>query len=259
MWTFNYFTLFKPIDIHLPHPILNYSSTYMDISASQSAIYFALSGDWKEAVRANLEILADAPDDVDSLNRLARAYAELGEISKAAATTKKALEIDPVNPIALRCTEKWKSGTNKSPGRTSQNFTETFLEEPGKTKLITLANLGSPETFTNLTPGEEVKLFCHTHKLSVNSIDGKYIGKIPDDLAIRLKKLMKDGNKYQALIKSVNVKEVTVFVREVERGAKAPDIPSFPTEKIDYVSFTPPELVHKDTPETLNPEEMVEE
>lgn len=232
---------------------------HMDISAARTAIGFALSGNWKEAVSINLEILKTSPDDVDSLNRLARAYAELGEITNATAATKKALEIDPVNPIALKCAEKWKSGINKSPSKTSQNSSETYLEEPGKTKLITLVNLGSPEAFSSLSPGEEVKLTCHTHKLSVISGDDKYIGKIPDELAIRLRNLMKAGNKYQALVKSVNAKEVTVFVREVERGTKAPDIPSFPTEKIDYVSFTPPELVHRDTPETSNPEEITED
>jgi tetratricopeptide (TPR) repeat protein len=231
----------------------------MDISAAQTAIAFALSGNWKEAVKINLEILADSPDDIDSLNRLAHGYAELGEISNAVAATKKALEIDPVNPIALKCAEKWKLGVNKSPLKTSLNSSETYLEEPGKTKLITLVNLGSPEAFSTLSPGEEVKLTCHTHKLSIISVTGKYIGKIPDELAIRLRNLMKAGNKYQALVKSVSAKEVTVFVREVERGVKAPDLPSFPTEKIDYVSFTPPELVHRDTPETSNPEEITED
>jgi tetratricopeptide (TPR) repeat protein len=210
-------------------------------------------------VSIKLEILKTSPDDVDSLNRLARAYAELGEITNATAATKKALEIDPVNPIALKCAEKWKSGINKSPSKASQNSSETYLEEPGKTKLVTLVNLGSPEAFSTLSPGEEVKLTCHTHKLSVISGDDKYIGKIPDELAIRLRNLIKAGNKYQALVKSVSTKEVTVFVREIEHGAKAPDIPSFPTEKIDYVAFTPPELVHRDTPETSNPEEMTEE
>jgi len=230
----------------------------MDISAAQTAIHSALVGNWEEAVRINLEILTDSPEDVDSLNRLAHAYAELNDISKARETTNKALVLDPVNSIALKCIEKWKSG-NKSGGHATKNSTETFLEEPGKTKLIALANLGSPEAFAGLSPGEEVTLTCHTHKLSAVSGGGKYIGKIPDELAVRLRSLMKAGNKYQALIKSVSIKEVTVFVREIERGPKAPDIPSFPTEKIDYVSFTPPELVHKDTPETLNPEEMVED
>ena len=231
----------------------------MDISASQNAIHSALTGNWKEAISTNLEILKETPDDVESLNRLARAYAELGEISKAKGINKKALSLDPVNSIALKCAEKWKSGVSKSSGRIGQNSLETFLEEPGVTKLITLVNLGDSNAFNSLDPGNEVKLFCHAHKLSVLSMEDKYIGKIPDFLAVRLRSLMKVGVKYQALIKSVNAKEITIFVREVERGAKSPGIPSFPTEKIDYVSFTPPELVHKDIPITSNPEEMTED
>jgi hypothetical protein len=53
------------------------------------------------------------------------------------------------------------------------------------------------------------------------------------------------GNTYQVLVKSVNKKEIKVFIREVKCSPKITDIPSFPTEKIEYVSFTPPELVHK--------------
>jgi len=231
----------------------------MDTSAAQIAITFALLGKWNEAVKANLEIISDNPDDTDALNRLARAYWELGKISEAESVTQKVLKIDPVNPIAMKCAEKWKSaeaGIAHTPNPTS---TETFLEEPGKTKLITLLNLGDTKAFVNLDPGEEVKLASHAYKVSINTLDGKYIGRLPDDLAARLRNLIKAGNKYQVLMKSVDPKEITVFIRELERGPKAPDIPSFPTEKIDYVSFTPPELVHKDAPETLNPEEVSED
>jgi hypothetical protein len=108
--------------------------------------------------------------------------------------------------------------------------------------------LGDSSVFTNLDPGEEVKLVSYPHKVTINTIDGKHIGSLPDDVAARLRNLIKTGNKYQALIKSVEPKGVTVFIREIERGPRAPDISSFPTEKIDYVSFTAPELVHKDTP-----------
>jgi hypothetical protein len=119
--------------------------------------------------------------------------------------------------------------------------------------------LGESKIFANLDPGEEVKLFSYAHKVSINTLDGKYIGCLPDDLAARLRNLVKSGNKYQVLMKSVDPKEVKVFIRELEKGPKVQDIPSFPTEKIDYVSFTPPELVHQDTPDTLNTEESSEE
>lgn len=231
----------------------------MDTSAAQTAINLALLGNWEEAIDANLQIISLSPEDTDALNRLARAYSELGKISEARTTTKKVLKIDPVNPIALKSLEKWKTAGGRAAHLTGTTSTETFLEEPGKTKLVSLLNPGDVKIFANLDPGEEVRLFCHAHKVSINTLDGKYIGRIPDDLAARLRNLIKAGNKYQVLMKSVDPKEIKVFIRELEKGPKTQDISSFPTEKIDYVSFTPPELIHKDAPETLNPEETAED
>jgi tetratricopeptide (TPR) repeat protein len=231
----------------------------MDTSAAQTAITLALSGNWEDAINANLGLISQNPEDTDALNRLARAYAELGKISDARTATKKVLKIDPVNPIALKSLEKWKTAGNREAHLSNVTSTETFLEEPGKTRLVTLLNPGDAKIFANLDPGEEVRLFSHAHKVSINALDGKYIGRLPDDLAARLRNLIKGGNKYQVLMKSVDPKEIKVFIRELEKGPKTQDIPSFPTEKIDYVSFTPPELIHKDTPDTLSPEETTEE
>jgi len=36
-----------------------------------------------------------------------------------------------------------------------------------------------------------------------------------------------------------------VFIRETKRVKEVADIPSFTSEKINYISFTPPELIHK--------------
>lgn len=231
----------------------------MDTSASQTAISLALSGNWSEALKVNLEIILDSPEDIDAINRVARAYWELGKISESREATNKVLEIDPVNPIALKCLEKCKSGESHTSHFSGPASTETFLEEPGKTKLVTLLNLGDDKIFADLDPGQEVRLFSHAHKVSINTLDGKYIGRLPDDLAARLRNLIKTGYKYQVLMKSVDPKEIKVFVRELEKGPKATGLTSFPTEKIDYVSFTPPELIHKDPPETPNLEETAED
>lgn len=220
----------------------------MNPSATQTAINLALAGKWEEAIKVNLEILAVTPDDIDALNRLARAYTELGKIDEAREATKKVLKIDPFNSIALKFQERLKLAKEGSISASS-NATfhpAAFLEEPGKTKLITLLNLGESEVFTNLDPGEEVKFICYPHKISVSTLDGKYIGRLPDDIAARLRNLIKAGNKYQVLIKSISPKNVTVFVREIANNPKTANTPSFPSEKIDYVSFTPPELIHKD-------------
>ncbi|MGA3292156.1 MAG: tetratricopeptide repeat protein [Candidatus Microgenomates bacterium] len=227
----------------------------MDTSPAQKAISFALSGNWEEAIKANLEILKGNPEDTEALCRLARAYTETGKIPQARTTTKKVLALDPVNPIAIKFLEKLKTAKAGKNAVINHTSPESFLEEPGKTKLISLLNLGESKNFAGLDPGEEVKLVPYSHKVTIDTIDGKYIGRLPDDIAARLKNLIKEGNKYQVFIKSVTPKEVTIFVREVERGPKATDISSFPTEKIEYVSFTPPELVHDRPPITETGEE----
>ncbi len=218
----------------------------MDTSLAQNAINLALHGKWEEAVAANLEIIKLTPTDIDALNRLARAYAESGKIDLAKTTTKKALDIDATNPIALRCLEKWKSIKNGTTHTSITTPPESFIEESGKTKLVILLHPGDTKVLATVDSGDEVKLEPHPHSISVATTDGKYIGKLPDDLAARLRVLIKSGNKYQAAIKSINSKDVTVFIKETEKGPNLKNGTSFPTEKIDYVSFTPPELVHKD-------------
>lgn len=231
----------------------------MDTSAAQTAIQLALSGKWNEAVDANLGILKSSPDDTEAMCRLARAYYELGELDQARGTTKKILQIEPTNQIAIKFFEKLKIIKSSDGHVSSLPYGESFLEEPGKTKLINLFNLGEPENFINLDPGEEVKLAAYSHRVSVTTNDGKYIGRVPDDIAARLKYLIKGGSKYQTLIKSASPKEITIFVRELEKGSGTDGSPSFPPEKLEYVSFTPPELVHRDTPSVETTEEIPEE
>lgn len=220
----------------------------METSLAQKAISLALQGKWDDAIKVNREILEVNSQDSEALNRLARAYSEVGEIGKARQTAQKVLKIDPVNTIALRCLDKWKVSGKIKKDTNQTVLADAFLEESGKTRLIELLNIGDKKLFVNLDAGEETKLVPFAHRVSVMTMDGRYVGRLPDDLASRLKSLMKSGNKYQVLIKSVKAGQVTVFIREMEKGATVRDVASFPPEKIDYVSFTPPELVHQDQP-----------
>lgn len=211
---------------------------------AQDAINAALKANWKDALKINLSILETNQDDIDSLNRLARAYAELGDLSKARATSQKVLKIDPFNSIALRSLDRWKGlkKGEKSPSKPSNP--QMFLEEPGKTKICSLLFLGDSNLIAKLDAGDAVKINTHSHRVNVCTTDNKYIGRLPDDLSARLKKLIKLGNIYSAYIKSINTSEVKIFIKEEKRGKSVIDIPSFTAEKIDYITFTPPELVH---------------
>ncbi len=217
----------------------------MNKDLAQKAISSALSCNWQEAVECNLQILKDTPSDIDALNRLARAYAESGNFKKAKSTAQGVLKIDPFNSIASKSIEKWKKLKKQDLHPSYISMPQTFLEEPGKTKIVSLLHLGSPEVVAELDSGDEVILNTHSHRVSVNVQDGKYIGRLPDDLSARLRKLIQLGNEYKVFIKSSLSQDVKVFIREVKRAKNLADIPSFSPEKIDYITFTPPELVHK--------------
>ena len=217
----------------------------MDKDLAQKAINYALNGNWKSAIEVNELILQDNPDDVDALNRIARANSELGFYLKARKNTNKVLKIDPYNPIALKNLNRWK-GLNKSDVVKSKSTdADSFLEEPGKTKILPLINLGSNKERVKLDCGDELKFNFHGHRVSLITQDGKYIGRLPDDIGSRIKKLTQLGYEYLALVKCNEENELKIFIREVIK----PDLPntptSFPTEKITYIPYANPDLINK--------------
>lgn len=209
----------------------------MNEELAQKAVAAALAGDWEEAEKINKQILKNDKSDVDALNRLARAYAEQGNLKKAKETAQKVLKISPFNQIANKSLKKWKSLKRGETIVSGPSSAEAFLEEPGKTKMVSLLHLGASSVLAKLDAGDEVKLTPHKHRVSVTSLDGKYIGRLPDDIAANLRKLIRSGNEYQTLIKSIEPQDVGVFIRETKRSEKLKDVPSFPAEKISYISF----------------------
>lgn len=198
----------------------------MNEDLAQKAVAAALASDWKEAEKINKQILKNDKSDVDALNRLARAYAEQGSLKKAKETAKKVLRINPFNQIANKSLKKWKSLRRGETIVAGPSSAEAFLEEPGKTKMVSLLHLGASSVLAKLDAGDEVKLAPLKHRVSVTTLDGKYIGRLPDDIAAILRKLTGSGNEYQILIKSIETQGVRVFIRETKRS-----------EKINYASF----------------------
>jgi tetratricopeptide (TPR) repeat protein len=213
----------------------------MNGNTSQKAISAALSGNWEEAIKINKQILQQDPKDADALNRLARAYAEQGNFKKAKMCATKVLDIDPLNTIAQKCLTKWSQLENQKGKSSNCVSSATFLEEPGKTKIVTLMHLGDRKTIASLDSGDEIVLDTNKRKVSINTVDGDYIGRLTDDLSQRLRELKSHGNEYQAFIKSVGTEKkecVTIFIREVKRSKKLSHIPSFTSEKVEFVSLS---------------------
>lgn len=212
---------------------------------SQQAISFALQGKWHEALKINLLILQNFGKNSDALNRTARCYSEIGEFKKAKNFVKEVLSFEPNNPIALKSLarlEALKKGAIKTTGIFLANV---FLEEPGKTKIVSLVKLANPDLLLALSCGEEVLLEIHKHHIDVTNAQKKYIGKLPDDIADRIIKLAESGNEYKTYVKCSTGKEMKVFIKETKKAKGILHITSFPTERFQYIAFTSPQLVHK--------------
>lgn len=226
-------------------------------SLAQQAINAALTCNWDEAIKINLSLIKTTPSDIDSLNRLARAYAETNQVKKAKKYAKQVLELDPFNQIAQKALLRWNKVTKNGHTRLTEPLASptTFLEEPGKTKIVNLLNLGSTKIIESLNTADEVKIAAHSHRVCITTLDGKYVGKLPDDLSARLRTLVKGGNQYSVFIKSIEKDSLRVFIREIKRGKDYTSTPSFPAEKIEYISYAPPELVSSEKPYTNSFEE----
>jgi tetratricopeptide (TPR) repeat protein len=195
------------------------------------AIRAALSGDWKLAINLNKEILEGDSEDIDALNRIARAYAEIGKIKKAKQYSQKSLKLDPFNKIASSCIKKWeimKEGNREKP--ISSYSPKLFIEEVGKTKIVSLINLTSKKIISTLRCADELKLNLLGHRVTVVTIDGKYIGKLPDDVGSRIKRMHHLGYEYCILVKSADTEKVIVFIKQIDPNGTTGEI-TFPIEK----------------------------
>lgn len=185
----------------------------MDSALAQDAINQALEGNWGKAIEVNSTILRSEPEDIDALNRLARAYAETGSLEKAKSATKKVLKLDPTNAIATKCLDKW--ANFKKPNNiphSSKNVAKIFIEEGTKTKIIGLINLGEQSVIGSLDCGDNIKLSAAKHRVNILTQDNKYIGRFPDNLALNFINLMNTGASFESVIKSVTKDEVKVLV-----------------------------------------------
>lgn len=186
----------------------------MDDNLAQLAINAALCCDWKDAILHNLKILKLDNENIDALNRIARAYAESGEIAKAKKATLQVLKLDPNNHIAKKCLLRWKTLKKVDGSRPNVAlYHSAFIEEPRKTKIVNLINLGDAKNIASLDCGDAVKLVSHSHRVSIMTTDDKYIGRFSDDLAAKFIRLIKTGNSYETFIKSADNTQVRVFIQ----------------------------------------------
>lgn len=208
--------------------------TNEDKTLEGQAVSAALDQNWQLAVDINKKILKSNPEDIETLNRLARSYFELGNVTKSRQTYKAVLDKDGFNVIAKKnLTRLNRITTNSNSGgniEDKQNFRELFQKlasEPGKTKVVTLVKTGDSSLLSQLIPGDKLKIVPKNHSIELKTYENKHVGNLPDDLSFRLLKLIKAGNTYDCCIKSVTAKEAQVILFEINRSKAYANQPSF--------------------------------
>lgn len=192
------------------------------------AIQAAKNGDWKTALTKNQELLSLNPNDIGALNRSAIAYLQLNQEKEAKKLLEKVISLDKSNQIARKHLNNIK---NKKRAKKPSFSSEQFIEEPGVTKIVELYRLANKQVLQNLDVGQSCSLIPKNRYISVETIEGEYIGAIPEDLSYRLTKLIKRGNVYEALIHSASDKECHLYIKEKKRSKKNEYINSFPLNR----------------------------
>ncbi len=199
------------------------------LKLEKQAIKAALNENWSQAIEINQKILDINPNNTPALNRLGMALFKQGKKAVAKKYFNQVLKIDSSNSIAVKNLEKLRE-SGKTPKDNQYKFsTASFIEEPGKTKLVKLVRLGSPQDLLQLNSGQEVLLVPKKRMVSVTDNRNTYLGALPEDLSIHLSVLISGGNKYQAFVKSADKQSLQLFIRETERAARFLNQPSFNT------------------------------
>lgn len=197
----------------------------------QQAIDAALDSKWEEALAINKQIIKLDPQNIDALNRQAKAYIELGKPNLARKYYSEVLKIDPYNPIAQKNLKIIKSFKTNGQAAVScgQNrlSPSLFLQEPGKTKIVNLLKVAEPQKLSHTFCGMKVGMTVKNRKITIVDANENYLGVLPDDVSHHLIRLFKGGNKYELFIKSVRVNSMAIIIKEVFRSKKFKNQPSF--------------------------------
>lgn len=251
----------------------------------KKAIDLALQGRWEEAEAVNRDIIEKFPGDVEAYNRLGRALTELGDFDGAKEAYFKALELGPENAIAKKNLARLtslsesmatlKSGSRKastSKARARKVALDLFITEIGKAGVVNLHNVAPGEVLAKMGFGDHVHLKAKGQHLIVSSGNGEYLGEVEPRQGLRLIKLMRGGNRYDAAILNVEEGKVQVIIKEVYQHPSQAGRPSFPVKATEHMrtrikesllrrgiiteeTEISPELEYSEEEEYLGPEE----
>lgn len=215
---------------------------------SKEAIDLALQGRWEEAEAINRDIIEKFPSDVEAYNRLGRALTELGDFDGAKEAYLKALELAPENAIAkknlarLTSLSESMATLSSNPQKTSTSKAQAprvaldlFITEVGKAGVVNLHNVASVDVLVKMGFGDQVHLEARRQHLIVTNESGEYLGEVEPRQGLRLIKLMRGGNRYDAAILNVEEDKVQVIIKEVYQHPNQVGRPSFLVKATEHL------------------------
>jgi tetratricopeptide (TPR) repeat protein len=198
------------------------------IEKTRLAIELALKGRWDEAVRVNQYILDIFPDDIETLNRLGKAYMESGRYAEARNAFEHALRISPHNAIAKKNLERLPriESTSNRGSQPTVTIRHRLIEQSDRSGVTELTGLAEWEVLARIMPGDAIKLDPEGHTVTVRNLAGEYIGQIEPRVGARLGRMMKGGNKYEGVVVSVRPERVSLLLIETFRQQNQPGLVS---------------------------------
>lgn len=210
----------------------------------EKAIKEALVCHWEQAIAANNEILELNKKNIAALNRLGIAYLKTNQTKLAKKTFQEALKISPHSSIAQKNLVKIKhllvSDSNNQPAVANiTNFNPiSFIEEPGISKIVPLIKPGSHQIISDLAIGQILYMKSSARKTKLVNGDNQYIGRLPDNLSLKISKFIKAGYKYQVFVKSTDPQSPSIYIQEIKRSKRLKEIPTFSGQNTSIKNFS---------------------
>ena len=188
----------------------------------KSAIKEASNQNWERAKQVNLAILNQLKNNIETLNRLGIAYTKLDQKQNAIKCFDKVINISPNNIIAQKNLTALKSSNNK---KISNTIDKKLLVNDSSKSINIKFELKS--SIKSLNPGDDLIIKTSNETISIfkNKI---LLNELNNNLAKRIAKLMKLGNKYSCTVIGTNEKKINVSIKETHKSDKNIQIISFP-------------------------------
>ena len=207
------------------------------------AVNLALEGEWERASEVNKAMLELFGEDVETMNRLAKALIEVGNYGEAKGVLDRVCEIAPYNNIAKKNrTRLEQHGDGRSSGNQTKKSTglpRLFIEESGKSSTTVLRGTAGRPALALVYPGDPVNLVQENNTVNAYSGDGEYLGQLEPKIGKRLAGLIRGGNTYAAAVIGVSDQGISIIIRETYRQRSMQHVCSFPTRTAETPKFAP--------------------